>query len=83
MPTATTSNIVGQNECFEPFTSNIYTRKTMAGEFLMVNKHLVNQLSEMKLWTPETQHEVILAGGSIQNINSIPIEIKKLYKGNR
>ena len=80
MPTATTSNIVGQNECFEPFTSNIYTRKTMAGEFLMVNKHLVNQLSEMKLWTPETQHEVILAGGSIQNINSIPIEIKKLYK---
>lgn len=80
MPTATTGNIVGQNECFEPRTSNIYTRNTQSGEFLLVNKHMVDHLTELGLWSLKLYHEIIENDGSIQNISSIPNKIKPLYK---
>jgi len=76
MPTATTSNIAGQNECFEPFTTNLYTRKTLAGEFFIVNRHLVAELIELGLWDDTLRCEIIAAGGSIQNILRIPADVR-------
>jgi ribonucleoside-diphosphate reductase alpha subunit len=80
MPTASTAQILGNNECFEPYTTNIYLRRTLAGEFVVVNKHLVNHLKEAGLWSKEMKDLMVKAGGSIQNIVDIPKEIKVLYK---
>ena len=80
MPTASTSQILGNNECFEPYTTNIYLRRTLAGEFVVVNKHLVKDLQAMGLWSKEMKDLMIKAGGSIQNITDIPQDIKDLYK---
>ena len=80
MPTASTSQILGNNECFEPYTTNIYLRRTMAGEFVVVNKHLVRDLKNIGLWSKEMKDLMIKAGGSIQNIVDIPDELKKIYK---
>jgi ribonucleoside-diphosphate reductase alpha subunit len=80
MPTASTSQILGNNECFEPYTTNIYLRRTLAGEFVVVNKHLVKALQEIGLWSKEMKDLMIKAGGSIQNITDIPDSIKNLYK---
>tara|TARA_R110002126_G_scaffold94862_5_gene223556 strand:- start:178 stop:2574 length:2397 start_codon:yes stop_codon:yes gene_type:complete len=80
MPTASTSQILGNNECFEPFTSNMYTRRTLAGEYIVVNKHLVRDLEEVNLWVPEIIQGLKANNGSIQNINEIPGYIKDLYK---
>jgi len=80
MPTASTSQILGFNECFEPFTSNIYLRRTLAGEFIMVNKYLMNQLSEIDLWTDEIKNKIIKNNGSVQNIEAIPAHLKEKYK---
>lgn len=80
MPTASTSQILGNNECFEPYTTNIYLRRTMAGEFVVVNKHLVNDLKKIGLWSKEMKDLMIKAGGSIQNIVDIPDDLKKIYK---
>ena len=80
MPTATTSNIVGQNECFEPFTSNIYTRRTLAGEFFVVNRHLMAELADLGLWNDQMRREVLAAGGSIQGIVRIPAEVRRRYR---
>jgi ribonucleoside-diphosphate reductase alpha chain len=80
MPTASSSQILGWNECFEPFTNNIYTRKTLAGTFVVVNKYLINDLLELGLWTPAMKDRIILADGSVQGINEIPQEIRERYK---
>jgi ribonucleoside-diphosphate reductase alpha subunit len=80
MPTASTSQILGNNECFEPYTTNIYLRRTLAGEFVVVNKHLVKELQGIGLWSKEMKDLMIKAGGSIQNITDIPDHIKELYK---
>lgn len=80
MPTASTSQILGNNECFEPFTSNIYVRRTIAGEFICVNKHLLNDLIRLNLWNEETKNKIIRNGGSIQNLSHIPKFIKEKYK---
>lgn len=80
MPTASTSQILGNNECFEFFTNNIYTRKTHAGDFTLINKYLVNDLINIGLWNNDLKDKIIADNGSIQNINEIPIIIKKLYK---
>jgi ribonucleoside-diphosphate reductase alpha subunit len=80
MPTASTSQILGNNECFEPYTTNIYLRRTLAGEFVVVNKHLVKALKERGLWSKEMKDLMVRAGGSIQNITDIPDDIKMLYK---
>ena len=80
MPTASTSQIMGYNECFEPFTSNLYKRKTLAGEFIVVNKYLMKELNELGLWNRELKEEIIIHEGSIQNIPSIPQDIRKIYK---
>ena len=80
MPTASTSQILGNNECFEPYTTNIYLRRTLAGEFVVVNKHLVRDLQALGLWSKEMKDLMIKAGGSIQNITDIPQDIKELYK---
>jgi len=80
MPTASTSQILGNNECFEFFTNNIYTRKTLAGDFMLVNKYLVNDLININLWSNELKDMIIGSNGSIQNIDSIPSEIKAIYK---
>jgi len=80
MPTASTAQILGNNECFEPYTTNIYLRRTLAGEFVVVNKHLVNDLKEIDLWSKEMKDLMVKAGGSIQNIVDIPDDIKKLYR---
>lgn len=80
MPTASTSQILGFNECFEGFTSNIYTRRTLSGEFQIVNAHLVKDLADLGLWGPEMKNIIIEHEGSIQNIPSIPDNIKQLYK---
>ena len=80
MPTASTSQILGNNECFEPYTTNIYLRRTLAGEFVVVNKHLVKVLKERGLWSKEMKDLMVRAGGSIQNITDIPDDIKILYK---
>jgi ribonucleoside-diphosphate reductase alpha subunit len=80
MPTASTSQILGNNECFEPYTSNIYTRRTLSGEHIVVNKHLLNDLIRFGLWNEETREILIAANGSIQHIDGIPEDLKKLYK---
>ena len=80
MPTASTAQILGNNECFEPYTTNIYLRRTLAGEFVVVNKHLVDDLKKAGLWSKEMKDLMVKAGGSIQNIVDIPDDIKKLYK---
>ena len=80
MPTASTAQILGNNECFEPYTTNIYLRRTLAGEFVVVNKHLVDDLKRVGLWSKEMKDLMVKAGGSIQNIVDIPEEIKNLYK---
>ncbi len=80
MPTASTAQILGNNECFEPYTTNIYLRRTLAGEFVVVNKHLVDHLKNVGLWSKEMKDLMVKAGGSIQNIVDIPDDIKDLYK---
>jgi len=80
MPTASTAQILGNNECFEPYTTNIYLRRTLAGEFVVVNKHLVDDLKKVGLWSKEMKDLMVKAGGSIQNIVDIPENIKNLYK---
>lgn len=80
MPTASTAQILGNNECFEPYTTNIYLRRTLAGEFVVVNKHLVDDLKRVGLWSKEMKDLMVKAGGSIQNITDIPDGIKSLYK---
>ncbi|WPU93283.1 ribonucleoside-diphosphate reductase subunit alpha [Mucilaginibacter sabulilitoris] len=80
MPTASTSQILGNNECFEPYTSNIYTRRVLSGEFIVVNKYLLRDLVNLGLWTPAMKDKIISANGSIQDIAEIPADIKELYK---
>lgn len=80
MPTASTSQILGNNECFEPYTSNIYTRRVLSGEFVVVNKHLLKDLVALGLWNNDMKNKIILANGSIQAIPEIPDYIKELYK---
>ena len=80
MPTASTSQILGNNECFEPYTSNIYTRRVLSGEFIVVNKHLLEDLVNLGLWNEDMKQELMQANGSIQNIEGIPSNIKELYK---
>jgi ribonucleoside-diphosphate reductase alpha subunit len=80
MPTASTSQILGNNECFEPYTTNIYLRRTLAGEFVVVNKHLVNDLKKIGLWSKEMKDLMVKANGSVQNIIDIPDDLKELYK---
>jgi ribonucleoside-diphosphate reductase alpha chain len=80
MPTASTSQILGNNECFEPYTSNIYTRRTLSGEFIVINKHLLRDLVKLDLWNEEMKNRLIAANGSIQNIPEIPDNLKELYK---
>ncbi len=80
MPTASTSQILGNNECFEPYTSNIYSRRTLSGEFVIVNKHLMKDLVKLGLWNDELKNELIAANGSVQEIDAIPDNIKELYK---
>ena len=80
MPTASTAQILGNNECFEPFTSNIYTRRTLAGEFIIVNKYLMKELIDLKLWDEDLKNNIIANNGSIQHIQGIPIHIKDKYK---
>ena len=80
MPTASTSQILGNNECFEPYTTNIYLRRTLAGEFVVVNKHLVNDLKERGLWSKEMKDLMVKANGSVQNIIDIPNDLKELYR---
>ena len=80
MPTASTSQILSNNECFEPFTSNIYSRRTLAGEFVVINKHLMKELKEYGIWNQELKNEIIERKGSIQNITGIPQYIKEKYK---
>ncbi len=80
MPTASTSQILGNNECFEPYTSNIYTRRVLSGEFIVVNKHLLEDLVELGLWNDSLKQDIMRANGSIQEIDNIPDDIKELYK---
>jgi ribonucleoside-diphosphate reductase alpha subunit len=80
MPTASTAQILGNNECFEPYTTNIYLRRTLAGEFVIVNKHLVEDLKKIGLWSKDMKDLMVKAGGSIQNIVDIPDDIKNLYR---
>jgi ribonucleoside-diphosphate reductase alpha chain len=80
MPTASTSQILGNNECFEPYTSNIYTRRVLSGEFIVVNKHLLEDLVNLGLWNEDMKQELMQANGSIQKIKGIPEDIKELYK---
>ncbi len=80
MPTASTSQILGNNEAFEPYTSNIYTRRVLSGEFIVVNKHLLEDLVELGLWNNEMKEDIMRANGSIQHIDVIPQELKDLYK---
>jgi len=80
MPTASTSQILGNNECFEPYTSNIYTRRVLSGEFIIVNKHLLKDLVKLGLWNDELKNDILRTNGSIQNIEIIPQNIKDLYK---
>jgi ribonucleoside-diphosphate reductase alpha chain len=80
MPTASTSQILGNNECFEPYTSNIYTRRTLSGEYIVVNKHLLKDLIERGYWNDEVKELLIAANGSIQNIDGLPEDLKELYK---
>ncbi len=80
MPTASSSQILGNNECFEPYTSNIYVRRVLSGEFVVVNKHLLKDLVELNLWNDEMKNKIIFHNGSIQSIDEIPQNIKDIYK---
>lgn len=80
MPTASTAQILGNNECFEPYTSNIYTRRVLSGEFIVVNKFLLKDLVRLGLWNPEMRQKLMASNGSVQNIQEIPQDIKDLYK---
>ncbi len=80
MPTASTSQILGNNECFEPYTSNIYTRRVLSGEFIVVNKHLLEDLVKLGLWNENMKQELMRANGSIQHIDAIPEDIRELYQ---
>ena len=80
MPTASTSQILGNNECFEPYTSNIYVRRVLSGEFVVVNKHLLKDLVDLNLWNEEMKNKIIFHNGSIQAIDEIPQTIKDIYK---
>jgi ribonucleoside-diphosphate reductase alpha chain len=80
MPTASTSQILGNNECFEPYTSNIYTRRVLSGEFVVVNKHLLKDLVKLGLWNETLKNKIIASNGSVQNIDEIPQNIKEIYK---
>ena len=80
MPTASTSQILGNNECFEPYTSNIYSRRVLSGEFIIVNKHLLRDLVKIGLWDDVLRNKIVAANGSIQEISEIPLDIKDLYK---
>lgn len=80
MPTASTSQILGNNECIEPFTSNLYTRRVLSGEFAVINKHLIQDLIKLDLWNDNMKNEIVKNNGSIQAVESIPAEIKELYK---
>ena len=80
MPTASTSQILGNNEAFEPYTSNIYTRRVLSGEFIVVNKHLLEDLVELGLWNNNMKEDIMRANGSIQHIDAIPADLKELYK---
>ena len=80
MPTASTSQILGNNEAFEPYTSNIYTRRVLSGEFIVVNKHLLEDLVKLNLWNDDLKEEIMRANGSIQGVENIPQDLKELYK---
>ena len=80
MPTASTSQILGNNECFEPYTSNIYSRRVLSGEFVIVNKHLLKDLVQLGLWNNDMKNKIIAANGSVQHIDEIPADIKEIYK---
>ena len=80
MPTASTSQILGNNECFEPYTSNIYTRRVLSGEFVVVNKHLLKDLVKLGMWNDNLKNQIIAANGSVQSIDEIPQNIKDIYK---
>jgi ribonucleoside-diphosphate reductase alpha subunit len=80
MPTASTAQIMGNNEAFEPYTTNIYLRRTLAGEFVMVNKHLVRDLQKLDMWNPQIKNEIIRAGGSVQALDGIPETLKSIYR---
>jgi ribonucleoside-diphosphate reductase subunit M1 len=79
MPTASTSQILGNNECFEPYTSNIYVRRVLSGEFTVVNSHLLADLTRLGLWSPDLKNELVAANGSVQGLD-IPDKLKALYK---
>lgn len=80
MPTATSSQATGQNECFEPFTSNLYTRKTLAGEFTLLNPHLLGELEELGLWDEEMRRALIASGGSVQGVERVPAEVRRRFR---
>ncbi len=80
MPTASTSQILGYNECFEPFTSNLYTRRTLAGEFIVVNKYLLKELLDLNIWSEDLKQQIVARNGSVQGIAAIPAEIQSRYK---
>ncbi len=80
MPTASTSQLLGNNECFEPYTSNLYTRSTLAGDYIVINKNLIRDLIELNIWTKELRDEIIYFNGSLKNIRDIPQEIKDIYE---
>ena len=80
MPTASTAQILGNNECFEPYTSNIYSRRTLSGEFAVVNQHLLRDLMSRGLWTAEIRNQIIAHNGSVQHIPEIPDDLKGLYR---
>jgi ribonucleoside-diphosphate reductase alpha chain len=80
MPTASTSQILGNNECFEPFTSNVYTRRVLAGDFMVINKYLVNDLVRLGVWTSDVRTSIISNNGSVQNMQEIPGELRTIYK---
>jgi ribonucleotide reductase alpha subunit len=80
MPTASTSQILGVNECFEPFASNLYVRRVKAGEFIIVNPHLIQDLTDLGLWNQNTRNQLMRDGGSVSKIDSIPTRLKNLYK---
>ena len=80
MPTASTAQILGNNESIEPYTSNMYNRRVLAGEFTVVNKHLLRELTSMGLWTSSVRNQIIADRGSVQNVQEIPLEVHKVYK---
>lgn len=80
MPTASTAQILGNNECFEPYTSNIYVRRVLSGEFTIVNKHLIKELQTLGLWNEQIRMQIVAANGSVQNVDAIPQRLKELFK---